>query len=159
MKNLFVALILLVLTNQTHAQVGNENISYKDSIKLTKTWRQFKHELYLKDIRRLRSISCKKVSGLCILEPININCNTYSSPDKLFSRFYKEMFPAVGAIIFKGNYKIAVYSSIKDKAMKIKHPTQYQIWFVNNSEPGNQFAFIFEKITEKFKFCGLDQIP
>jgi len=159
MKNLFLGLVLLVSIKPIYGQVGNENISHKDSIELNKAWKRFQRELYLKDINALKLLSCKKVSGHCIFEPVSVNCQPYSPPDKLLALFFKDMFPQNRAIILINKYKIVVYSSIKDKAMKIKYPAQFQIWFTNNSEPGYQFAFIFEKMKGRFKFSGLDSIP
>jgi len=159
MRNLFLALALLTSIKATYGQVGNENINHKDSIALSKTWEGFKRKLFLKDINSLKSISCKQVFGNCILKPISENCQPYGSSNRLFTLFYREMFPQNRSIILTDKYKIVVYSSIKDGTMNVKHPTQFQIWFTNNSKPGSQFAFVFERIKGKFKFSGLDAIP
>ena len=158
-KLIFIALLLIVSTKSIYGQGRNENISQKDSIELIKAWNIFKNELVRKDINALKLLSSKVVSGKCIFMPIYPNCNSFSAPDKLLVLFFKEMFPSCRRIILTDKYHIAVFSSIKDKDMKIKYPTQFQIWFTSKTEPGYQFAFIFEKIAGKFKFSGLDRIP
>ncbi len=157
-KFIFIAL-LLVSTQSIYGQGGNENISQKDSVELVKAWNIFKKELFRKDINALKLLSSKMVFGQCMFMPIEHNCNTFSSPNNLLGLFFKEMFPSNREIIRRDRYRISVYSSIKNKDIKIKYPTQFQIWFTHKSVPGYQFAFIFEKIAGKFKFSGLDRIP
>ncbi|TSD67518.1 hypothetical protein FFF34_009050 [Inquilinus sp. KBS0705] len=159
MKKLIFIALLLIVSIKSIAQGGNDNISQRDSIELIKAWNVFKKELFSKDINALKLLSSKIVSGKCMLMPIDPNCNSLTSPDKLLGLFFKEMFPSCRRIILTDKYHLAVYSSIKDKDMKIKYPTQFQIWFTSKSEPGYQFAFIFEKIAGKFKFSGLDRMP
>jgi hypothetical protein len=159
MKNIFSALVLLVFMKPFHVQSQSENLSHKDSIQLTKSWKIFKKELILKNLNTLKLLSCKRVSGNCIYTPFSDDCHPFSSPDKLLRLFYKKMFSQNRAVILLNKYNIYVYSSLKDNAMKTKYPTQFQIWFTNKSEPGYQFAFIFKKVKGKFKFAGLDQIP
>ena len=159
MKKIILIALLLTVFTKSFAQVGNDNISQKDSIKLIKTWNIFKKVLLRKDINALKLLSSKLVSGKCIFMPIHSNCNSFTSPDKLLGLFYKEMFPSFRRIILTDKYHIAVYSSIKDKDMKIKYPTQFEIWFTIKSSPGFQFAFTFEKVAGNFKFSGLDSIP
>lgn len=160
MKTLiFIALLWSVSTMAIYGQAGNEKIGVKDSVELVKAWNRFKKQLFLKDINALKSLSRKKVFGECLLLPIDANCSPFSSPNKLLSLFFEEMYSGCRGIILADKKKIVVYSSIKDKAMKIKYPTQFQIWFTNKSEPGFQFAFVFNKIAGKFKFAGLDRVP
>lgn len=141
MKDLLLIIVLSISIKPIYGQsgLGNTNISRKDSIELTKTWKIFKKELYLKDINALNLLSLKKVYGHCMFEPININCQPYSSSNKLLALFFHETFSGDSAIILKNEYKIVVYSSIKDRAMKTKYPTQFSIWFTkhsNHSRPG-----------------------
>jgi len=160
MKSIFLGLIILItLTSSVYGQEGNVNISYKDSIELIKTWKKFKEELFAKDVYNLKLLSRKEVIGEYLFEPINSNYKPYILIDTLLKHFFQQQFSGLSPIILKNNYKIVVYSSLKDKKEKEKGLTQYQIWFTRYSEPGFQFAFIFERIKGKFKFYGLTSVP
>ena len=161
MRNILLAILLITLAAPAYAQVGNMKLGNKDSVKLVKTWKRFKKDLKDKNVPDLKLISRKQVCGDLIFQrhdPSTIG-SPYSSIDKLLADFFEQVYDILLPHIIEDKYRISVYSSVKDKRMKKKYPTEYGLWFPVNSEPGFDFAFVFVKINGKFLFDGVDQIP
>jgi hypothetical protein len=153
------------------------NLSYKDSIELTKTWIKFKKALELKDTETLHLLSLHIVQCDLFETPDpNITydqsiANSYISFDKFLMQFYQNLANSkLWSVMKTKKYHISEaimnFHPPNIKYLKSKSLKTYDILYVTfepneiaKGHEGGSEGFEFVKSNDKFKFFGLTSIP
>ena len=163
MKKALITAIIFLSVNVSYGQEFIK-ISYKDSIKLTKVWLQFKNALQNKDINTLHKLSLKKVS--CTIFDTTDAKGNYKNPikeiDVFLSQFFYEMPKSKLWYVMKTEKYFFRVVNV-NQGTKAKKSVLYEIWY-NTIKPsknweGMQHQFGFAKVSGQLKFFGLGSIP
>jgi len=169
MRALFLFFIVFSITGFSYGQNGINSIelSYRDSVALTKTWKTFKASFDAKDTKNLRQLSLKMVE--CNMSIITKPHNTekairYIAIDTFLSQAYKNL--ASSKFWCFQVYQIKYFHPPNLKYKKDSPVKIYEVWYdtddLNPNEArnrGQHYAFEFIKIKEKFTFFGLTSAP